>query len=101
MAESSRIFQDVPVLETRGRLPGVFGQLTCDSREAGAGGLFVALRGTAYDGHDFVEDAAARGAGAAVVERWVEPSRLPQIRVADTLAVLPRIAANFYAHPAR
>jgi len=101
MAEGSRIFQGVDVLETRGVLPGVFGQLTCDSREARAGGLFVALRGSAFDGHQFLKDAAARGAGAAVVDCFGEPAALPQVRVADTLASLPRIAANFYENPAR
>ncbi|MFB3784956.1 MAG: UDP-N-acetylmuramoyl-L-alanyl-D-glutamate--2,6-diaminopimelate ligase [bacterium] len=101
MAEGSRIFSGVEILETRGALPGVFEQLTCDSRETRAGGLFVALRGSAFDGHQFLADAAARGAGAAVVDRFGEPSTLPQIRVADTLAALPRVAANFYGNPAR
>ncbi|MDR2028115.1 MAG: UDP-N-acetylmuramoyl-tripeptide--D-alanyl-D-alanine ligase [Treponema sp.] len=38
-----------------------------DSREAGPGGLFVALRGTAQDGHRYVEAAFKAGAAAALV----------------------------------
>ena len=33
------------------------------------GELFVALRGPQRDGHDFIPDALARGAGAALVDR--------------------------------
>lgn len=40
---------------------------TSDSRTAGPGAIFVALRGERRDGHDFVTDALARG-GFAVVE---------------------------------
>jgi UDP-N-acetylmuramoyl-tripeptide--D-alanyl-D-alanine ligase len=40
-----------------------------DSRTIPPGGLFVALEGRKHDGHDFVADAFAHGAGAALVER--------------------------------
>jgi UDP-N-acetylmuramoyl-tripeptide--D-alanyl-D-alanine ligase len=42
-----------------------------DSRQAGPGALFVALKGEYADGHDYVADAFSRGAVAAVVERDV------------------------------
>ena len=40
-----------------------------DSRTLEPGALFVALRGERFDGHDFVPEAAARGAAGALVER--------------------------------
>jgi UDP-N-acetylmuramoyl-tripeptide--D-alanyl-D-alanine ligase len=40
-----------------------------DSREAGPGDLFVALKGERTDGHNFVADAFGRGAVAALVEQ--------------------------------
>jgi UDP-N-acetylmuramoyl-tripeptide--D-alanyl-D-alanine ligase len=44
-----------------------------DSRKLQPGQLFVALRGDHFDGHDFVEVAAAAGAAAALVDsRWAE-----------------------------
>ncbi len=46
--------------------------VTDDSREAGPGFLFVAVRGFRVDGHDYVAEALARGAVAAVVERPVD-----------------------------
>ena len=41
------------------------------SQSVGPGGLFVALPGLRSDGHRFVEDAARRGAAAALVQRPV------------------------------
>lgn len=60
-----------------------------DSRRAGPGALFVALRGE-RDGHDFAADALARGAVAAVVGRDV--GARPAVVVEDTLAALARLA---------
>ena len=45
--------------------------IVIDSRQAGPGSLFVALRGERQDGHDFVVDAFRRGAVAALVNRAV------------------------------
>ena len=45
-----------------------------DSRRAGPGALFVALKGEHADGHDYVADAFSRGAVAAIVERDVGPA---------------------------
>jgi UDP-N-acetylmuramoyl-tripeptide--D-alanyl-D-alanine ligase len=63
--------------------------VSIDSRSIAPGELFVALR-DARDGHDFVADALARGAAAAMVDR--DPpgaaAAAPLLRVADTLAGL-------------
>jgi UDP-N-acetylmuramoyl-L-alanyl-D-glutamate--2,6-diaminopimelate ligase len=53
-----------------------------DSREVRPGDLFLAWTGTASDAHDFVADAAARGAVATVVERPLEVA-IPQLVVSD------------------
>lgn len=100
MIEGKNVFRDVQTIAVRGDLPHSFAQLTCDSRKVQPGGLFVALRGTTFDGHRFLSDAQRLGALGAVVEEWCDVS-LPQIKVYDTLASLPKIAANFYRHPAQ
>jgi UDP-N-acetylmuramoyl-tripeptide--D-alanyl-D-alanine ligase len=56
-----------------------------DSREIGAGDLFVAMKGEATDGHLFVDRAFAAGAAGAVVSEAIDH---PQVRVADTTAAL-------------
>lgn len=64
-----------------------------DTRALRAGSLYVALRGERFDGHDFVADAARRGATALLVERAVD-SDLPQILVSDPQLALARLAAG-------
>ncbi|MBW8824300.1 MAG: UDP-N-acetylmuramoyl-tripeptide--D-alanyl-D-alanine ligase [Xanthomonadales bacterium] len=50
--------------------------------------LFVALKGPAFDGHDHVANAAAKGARAALVSHEVTEAAIPQIVVADTQLAL-------------
>jgi UDP-N-acetylmuramoyl-tripeptide--D-alanyl-D-alanine ligase len=60
-----------------------------DSRVAGPGDLFVAIKGPRFDGHDFVADVLARGAAAAIVGR---PFSGAVIEVADTVKALQDLA---------
>ncbi|MDT8896353.1 UDP-N-acetylmuramoyl-tripeptide--D-alanyl-D-alanine ligase [Halomonas sp. I1] len=61
--------------------------ITTDTRRLAPGGLFVALRGERFDAHDFIAQARASGAAAALVERRQEDP-LPQLEVADTRLAL-------------
>jgi UDP-N-acetylmuramoyl-L-alanyl-D-glutamate--2,6-diaminopimelate ligase len=54
-----------------------------DSREVRPGNLFLAWKGSRQDGHDFLGEAEARGAAAAVVEREVSGVAIPQLQVSD------------------
>lgn len=77
--------------------PGARGTVTgisTDSRSVGAGELFVALRGSNFDGHDFLIQAARRGAAACLCEEVVAGFPLPVVRVADTLTALGDLAAG-------
>jgi UDP-N-acetylmuramoyl-tripeptide--D-alanyl-D-alanine ligase len=56
-------------------------EVITDSREADPGSLYVARAGEHADGHDFVGDAAAHGAVAALTDR--EMSELPCVVVDD------------------
>lgn len=56
-----------------------------DSREVGAGDLFIALKGEEADGHRFVDRAFAAGATGAIVS---EPVRHPHVLVSDTTDAL-------------
>lgn len=66
-------------------------RINTDSRTIARGDLYVALRGERFDGHDFLDDVAEKGASAAVVN-VVHDNRLPQLRVDDTRAALGLIA---------
>ncbi len=63
-----------------------------DTRTLSAGQVFVALRTDKRDGHDFLGEARAKGAAAALVGHAVKGEFLPQLVVADPLAAFQRIA---------
>lgn len=66
-----------------------------DTRALSAGQVFVALKTDKRDGHDFLADAAAKGAAAALVAREVAGAPLPQLVVADPLRAFQAIAAAY------
>ncbi|HIJ38207.1 MAG TPA: UDP-N-acetylmuramoylalanyl-D-glutamyl-2,6-diaminopimelate--D-alanyl-D-alanine ligase [Rhodospirillaceae bacterium] len=68
--------------------------ISIDSRTVSPGDLFVAIRGPQHDGHNFVSDALARGAAAALVDQRSEdlPSDAPLLLVKDSLAGLTDLA---------
>jgi UDP-N-acetylmuramoyl-tripeptide--D-alanyl-D-alanine ligase len=71
-------------------------EVCTDSRTLKRGDLFVALRGERFDGHDFLAQAAAAGAAAALVDRaYRGPAPLPLARVADTTQGLADLAAHW------
>ena len=71
-----------------------------DSRALERGDCFIALRGPNFDGHEFLDDAAQRGASAAVVSHHPtraihSPSALALLQVPDTLTALHTLATNY------
>lgn len=72
-----------------------FSTFHTDSREVKPGGLFFALKGAEMDGHEFVADAVARGAAAAIVQRKTEVAPgIVEVVVPDTWAALFALAAH-------
>lgn len=72
-----------------------------DSREVGEGDLFVAWRGAEHDGHDFVGEAARRGAVAALVETPLPDIPVPQVVVLDGRLAGALAADEFFRNPCR
>jgi UDP-N-acetylmuramoyl-tripeptide--D-alanyl-D-alanine ligase len=72
-----------------------FSTFHTDSREVKPGGLFFALKGAEMDGHEFVADAVARGAAAAIVQRKTDVAPgIVEVVVPDTWAALYALAAH-------
>lgn len=63
-----------------------------DTRALGAGALFVALRGAERDGHLYLDEAARRGAAAALAARGRRCAGLATVEVDDTLVALGDLA---------
>lgn len=64
----------------------VFGGVTTDTRKVEEGMLFVALKGEKFDGHDFIAQAAQKGAIGAIVNKDYDVSLLEDVDI-DVLAV--------------
>ena len=72
-----------------------FAHVSTDSRTAGAGDLFIAIRGEKLDGHAFVKQAIEKGAACAVVDERAdrEPYKHhPHVIVRDTTKALGDLA---------
>jgi len=64
------------------------------------GGLFIAIRGFAADGHDFVQTALERGAVAVVAQRELDlPADIPLVLTQNSRVALSALADRFFGHP--
>ncbi|WP_324653174.1 UDP-N-acetylmuramoyl-tripeptide--D-alanyl-D-alanine ligase [Georgenia sp. H159] len=72
----------------------ITGGVVTDSRLAGPGAVFVAVRGERTDGHEHAEAAAAAGAALVVAERPVEA---PHVLVEDSVVALGELAREVLA----
>ncbi|MDR1557024.1 MAG: UDP-N-acetylmuramoyl-L-alanyl-D-glutamate--2,6-diaminopimelate ligase [Tannerellaceae bacterium] len=79
----------------------VITDIQSDSRQVRQGTLFVAIRGTAVDGHAYIESAIDRGAVAVVCEEIPEPHRPEAVFVVvkDSAEALGKLMAAWYDHP--
>jgi UDP-N-acetylmuramoyl-tripeptide--D-alanyl-D-alanine ligase len=69
-----------------------------DSRAAKAGDLFFAIKGEKFDGHDFINEVAAKGVTAVVVNTGKIPVKLPicaVLAVDDVRAAFGKIAMAY------
>lgn len=99
----SQILYKVPLLSTSGNMTVEVSQLTMDSRKAGPGSLFAAVRGTQTDGHQFIDKAVELGAAVILCEELPEnrAGNVAYVQVQDSGYALGLVAANFYDHPSR
>ena len=81
--------------------------VTADSRKTVPGGMFIAVKGFAADGHDYIGKAVESGAGAVVYEDeaaaapYIGKSGTAFVRVRSSRYATAIIAANFHGNPSR
>ncbi len=75
--------------------------LIADSRQVVPGALFIAVRGSVSNGHNYIPDAVARGAVAVVGQEPDPGLGVPYLRVSDSRMALARLAAAWHGNPAR
>lgn len=98
----SEILKNVCLTEARGNLEKDITGVSIDSRKVRPGDLFVAVKGTLTDGHEYISKAIEKGAAAVLVSGPVNaeaPEGVTFVRVADTEAVAGEAATAFFGRP--
>ena len=74
-----------------------------DSRKVSENDVFIAIRGTISDGHEFIETAINNGAIAIICDSFPEiiVSGITYIKVNDTNKAMAFIAANYFENPSQ
>lgn len=92
---------DIKVLASVGNQEPEITGIEFDSRKVAPGYLFVATRGTAADGHDFIAAAIEKGAVAVVCEQMPEQTvnKVVYVRVANSAEALGFLASAWYGYP--
>ena len=95
------ILKDIEVLSPLPAAGIEINEIVFDSRKVKQGCLFVAVRGTKSDGHDFISSVAASGAAAVICEKEPQGSAgdCVIIKVADSAKALGIAASAFYDNP--
>ena len=73
-----------------------------DSRKVAPGNLYVCIEGTQVDGHNFTEDAIARGAAAILHKkgkRGMKDIAVPRVAAEDTRLALAFVCKRFFGDP--
>lgn len=99
--ELSSLLVDLPVEIFEESKDVIITGVISDSRQVFPGCLFVAVRGSSYDGHRFIPDVLQKGAAAVIGMDEGVVLDVPYIRVRDSRKALPHLAAAFYRHPGR
>lgn len=92
------LLKGVVVLESTAAPDTEINEVRYDSRAVRPGDLFVAIRGYATDGHQYIGKALEQGAAAIVCEE--APAGAPAVVVENARRALAEIAANRFGHPA-
>lgn len=96
----SELAKGIEILGISGNPDGDIRSVCYDSRQCKADDLFVAVPGFRTDGHEFINDALARGARFILHEQdFLPPSGITAVRVRDSRHALGRLGKNFYRHP--
>ncbi|MFD2873668.1 UDP-N-acetylmuramoyl-L-alanyl-D-glutamate--2,6-diaminopimelate ligase [Mucilaginibacter ximonensis] len=103
MRSLSDIITGLPFTELQGSADVEISSIVFDSRKVVPGCLFVAVRGTQVDGHDYIEKAIEMGAVAVICEELPghTAAEVDFLMVKDSAAALGIVSANFYDNPSK
>ena len=94
------ILSGVTILSMSGSIDVAIQAIVFDSRKASAESVFIAIKGTSVDGHNFIDSVIDNGCKVVIVEQEVlVPSNVTLIVTDNSSKALALMATNFYNHP--
>lgn len=101
--DTLQLLSAVKPLSQQGKLPAEVSGIEADSRKVEPGCLFVAVRGSQVDGHEFISAAISKGATLIVCEELPAERHdgVAYVQVADSAASLGCLASRWYGDPSR
>ncbi|MFZ6009137.1 MAG: UDP-N-acetylmuramoyl-L-alanyl-D-glutamate--2,6-diaminopimelate ligase, partial [Bacteroidota bacterium] len=101
MPELKDILYKAPLTSAYGNMTTEIKAVCFDSRKVKPGALFVAVKGTLSDGHEYIQKAIELGAVAVVCEKLPETidEKVTYVTVKNSAQALGISAANFYGNP--
>lgn len=101
--DTLQLLSAVKPLSQQGKLPAEVSGIEADSRKVEPGCLFVAVRGSQVDGHEFISAAISKGATLIVCEELPAEryDGVAYVQVADSAAALGCLASRWYGDPSR
>ena len=103
MVRLNDILKNIATEKITGEREVMISDICFDSRRAGPGSAFVAVKGTTSDGHDFISMAIEKGA-VVIICQDAPKMMLPNItyvQVNDAASALGIVASNFYGNPSQ
>ena len=97
------ILYKVAIEAVKGSTDITINKMDFDSRKIGSNDIFVAIRGSISDGHDFIEKAIEQGAVAVICDTFpVNIAKgITYVQVKDTNSALAFMAANYFGDPSQ
>ncbi|WP_306564721.1 UDP-N-acetylmuramoyl-L-alanyl-D-glutamate--2,6-diaminopimelate ligase [Flavobacterium lindanitolerans] len=95
------ILYKVAIEAVKGSTEIAINAINFDSRKIENNDVFIAIRGTVADGHEYIETALSKGAIAIICDTFPENivSGVTYVQVKDTNRALAFIASNYYGNP--
>ena len=103
MQSLKKILTDLKIVRYKGNLNAEFRSVCFDSRLLGRDDIFIAVKGTSTDGHNYISTAVENGAACIICESIPEvvKENVCYIQVNDSRASLGKVASAFYGYPSR
>jgi UDP-N-acetylmuramoyl-L-alanyl-D-glutamate--2,6-diaminopimelate ligase len=101
MAILKNILYKVSINAASGDMDKEVSGITMDSRQVKSGYVFVAVKGTSVDGHEYIGQSIGKGASVIICEQLPEQldKTVTYVVVNNTAAALGIAASNFYGNP--